>query len=724
MERSRNLFALGLALAGSISAAPDASAQKLEEVIVTAERRAESLQKTDISMSVFTARSLSQMGVTNYLDLADMAPNVLMHEMPGKAGGAISIRGFKNAETIPSFEPKVTLYVDGVLIPTGAGSVFDVLDLKRVEILRGPQGTLYGRNSVGGAVNFITKKPTDKFEGKLTATYGSYNQHDAKGTLNVPLGDKLAIKANVATLNHDGYWRNPIYDRHLGDKNRDVAQVQVQWKPTDTATFLYAYDETNIRETMFPLQVVAYNPAIHPELAPWIRDGGQSTRYLDRPDTFMKADINGHSLTIDWELNKDLTFTSISGYRGYHVSNSADSDGSPIFILNNASGDKVDTFTQEVRLVGSAWDSDLEYVAGAFYMNEDLKRMYSYLQLPNYGFLASNLDANAKHKSWAVFGQATYALTSKLKMTFGLRYTDEHKTMNRTDSVSIPSFSYESADIFPHASKAFNDTSGMLSLTYQWTDELMTYAKVSKGYVSGGFNPRSPTTDPNLFVKGYDEETVWTYEIGWKTTWFDQRLQFNGAIFYNDYKDLQVNQLTPTGQNNIANAGDATISGAELEFVARPIDNLEIGGGYGYLSPEYKTYISPAGVDLSHNHWAHAPENTINLHATYTVPDVLTGNLIFRVDYGWVDEYYLLTANGPNLLDGNEAPSYKFVNARVSLDDIHGPGDTTFSISLWGKNLTDELWYTSGYDLTDGLGFAAKATNPPRTYGMDFTVHF
>lgn len=730
MNVSRNPVAWGLVLAGSISAVPDAFAQ-LEEVIVTAERREESLQKTDISMSVFTAKSLNEIGVTNYLDLADMAPNVMMHEMPGKAGGAISIRGFKNAETISSFEPKVTLYLDGVLIAKGAGSVFDVLDLERVEILRGPQGTLYGRNSVGGAVNFITKKPTDKFGGKLTVTYGSYNQQDAKGTLNVPLGDKLAVKANLATLNHDGYWRNPIYDEHLGDKNRDVAHIQVQWKPTDSATFLYSYDMTNIDETMYPLQVVAYNPAIHPELAPWIRDGSQSTRYLDRPDTFMKADIDGHSLTVNWELNNNLTLTSISGLRRFDVDNSQDSDSSPIFILNNNSGDKAETFTQEVRLVGTAWGSDLDYVVGVFYMHEDIKRIYSYLQLPNFGFTSSNLDATAKNKNWAAFGQATYALTDKLKLTLGLRYTDEHKEMTRTDSVSIPSISYESVNVFPKASKEFNDTSGMVSLTYQWTDELMTYAKVSKGYVSGGFNPRSPSSDPNLFVRGYDEETVYTYELGWKTTWFDRRLQVNGAIFYNDYKDLQVNQLTPTGDNNIDNAGDADIYGAEIEFVSRPIENLEIGGGYGYLEPEYKTYISRGvpgdptdDVDLSNNHWAHAPENTINLYARYVIPGVLTGDLSFRVDYGWVDEYYLLTANGPNLLDGNVAPSYHFFNARVSLDDIKGPGDSTFSISLWGKNLTDETWYTSGFDLTDGLGFAAKATNPPRTFGMDLTVTF
>lgn len=732
MTHTRLYAGLGLALANSLLAVSTAQAQ-LEEVIVTAERRVASLQDTEISMTVFSAENVEEMGIQSYLDLSALSPNVLMHEMPGKAGGAISIRGFKNAETISTFEPKVALYLDGVLIAKGAGSVFDVLDIERVEILRGPQGTLYGRNTVGGAVNFITKKPqTDEFYGKVSATIGQYDQTDIKGLLNVPLGDTFAIKANVASLKRDGYWENRLdNDATLGDKNREVAHVQFRWEPTENLDFLYSYDMTDIDEGMYPLALVANGPA-RPDLAPFVDDGQQDYREFDQLDTFMKADIEGHGFTINWDINDSLSLVSVTGLRRFDVDNLADSDSSPEYILHNVSGDEIETLTQEVRLVGDAFDSNLEYVVGAFYMDEDIKETYGYNKLGAFG-ISSNFDGTADNQFWAVFGESTYSFTDKLDFTFGLRYTEEDKSMTRTNSTDLLGSDIRVAEVvFPEAQKDFDNLSGTVGVSYDWTHDLMTYFKVSTGYVSGGFNPRSPTEDVSLWLNGYNEETVVTYEFGWKSTWLDNRLIVNGAIFLNDYSDLQVNQLTNEGDNNIDNAGDAEIGGMELEFTAMITDNFEVGGGYGYLDPEYKTYINEGlpddptdDVDLSNNNWAHAPDNTVNLYGRYTVPDVMGGDLIMRVDYSWVDDYYLLTAAGENLVDGNVAPSYDSWNARIELREVPGPADTSLTVGLWGRNLTDELWYTSGYDLTDGaLGFAAKAVAPPRTVGMDFVFKF
>ncbi len=732
MKHTRLYAGLGLALAQSLLAVSTAQAQ-LEEVIVTAERREASLQDTDISMTVFSSENIAEMGIQSYLDLSAMSPNVLMHEMPGKAGGAISIRGFKNAETISTFEPKVALYLDGVLIAKGAGSVFDVLDLERVEILRGPQGTLYGRNTVGGAVNFITKKPqTDEFSGKVSATIGQYDQLDLKGVVNVPLGDTFAVKANVASLKRDGYWENRLDDNNtLGDKNREVAHVQLRWEPSDSLDFLYSYDMTNIDEGMYPLALVGYGPA-RPDLAPYVSDGQESYRYFDELGTFMEADIEGHGFTVNWELTDNLALVSITGLRKFEVDNLADSDESPFYILHNVSGDEAETLTQEIRLVGDAFDSNLEYVVGAFYMDEDIKETYGYNKLGAFG-ISSNFDGSADNQFWAVFGEGTYSVTEKLDFTLGVRYTEEDKSMTRTNSTDLLSSGTRVAEtVFPEAQKDFDDVSGTVGVSYNWTHDLMTYFKVSKGYVSGGFNPRSPTENIDLWLNGYDEETVITYELGWKSTWFDNRLIFNGAAFFNDYSDLQVNQLTAEGDNNIDNAGDAEIAGLEIEFTALITENFEMGGGYGYLDPEYKTYINEGipgdpsdDVDLSNNHWAHAPDNTVNLYGRYTIPDVLGGNLIMRVDYSWVDDYFLLTANGPNLVDGNTAPSYDTWNARIELQNVQGPGGTSLTVGAWGRNLTDELWYTSGFDLSDGaLGFVGKAVAPPRTVGMDFVLEF
>ncbi len=714
--------AIGLALAQAVAVVPAAKAQ-LEEVIVTAERREASLQDTEISMSVFSNRSIEEQGIQTYLDLSAMAPNVMMHEMPGKAGGAISIRGFKNAETFATFEPKVALYLDGVLIAKGAGSVFDVLDLERVEILRGPQGTLYGRNTVGGAVNFITKKPsTEEFSGKVSASLGDYDLQDFKGTVNIPLGDTLAFKASAGSMKRDGFWENRLQNnKTLGDRDRQAALLQLMWEPTDNLNFLYTYDKTDIDEGFYPSATVAYGP-LAPQLAPYVQDGTKD-RYFDGFDTFTKADISGHAFTVNWELNENLSLVSITGYREFQVDSFQDSDATPILQGHVYSGDDYQNLTEELRLVGDAFDSKLEYVIGAFYMDEDIKDTYQNLESAAYG-LSINSGASAKNEVWAVFGQGTYSLTEKLDLTFGLRYTQEDRSMsNRQILEVLGGGPVVSQAINPDAQKDYDDVSGTLSVSYDWSHDLMTYFKVSKGYSSGGFNARQP--DPRFFYPGYDEETVYTYELGWKSTWLDSRLILNGALFYSDYSDLQVNQLTDTGSNNIDNAGDAEITGLELEATAMVTDSFEVGGGYGYLDPQYKKYIAVDGTDLSNNHWAHAPKNTVNLYARYTVADVFGGNLVARVDYSWVDDYFLLTANGPNLVDGNVAPSYDTINARIALEELPVWGDTHITVAAWGKNLTDELWYNSGFDLSDGLlGYVGKSPSAPRTWGVDLIWEF
>ncbi len=728
MKHTRIHGAVAIALAQTLSMVPAANAQ-LEEVIVTAERREASLQDTDISMAVFSTRSIEEQGIQNYLDLSALAPNVLMHEMPGKAGGAISIRGFKNAETFATFEPKVALYLDGVLLAKGAGSVFDILDLERVEILRGPQGTLYGRNTVGGAVNFITKKPsTEEFHGKLSTTFGNYDQRDLRGVLNVPLGDTLAFKASLGSLQRDGYWENALDGKTLGDKDREAAYLQLMWEPSDSLNILYAYDQTDIDEGFYPGATVNYGP-LAPQLAPWVQDGTED-RYFDGLDTFTKADIEGHGLTINWELNDSLALVSITGLREFQVDSFQDSDATPVFQGHVYSGDDYENLTQEFRLVGEAFDSNLEYVVGAFYMDEDIKDTYQDVDLGSLGIrLASG--AEAKNEVWAVFGEGTYSLTEKLDLTLGLRYTEEDRSMTNRASTILLGSGFVISDITnPDAQQDYDDVSGTISASYNWTHDLMTYFKVSKGYSSGGLNARQG--NPLLFYPGYDEETVITYELGWKTTWLDNRLLVNGALFYNDYSDLQVNQLTDTGSNNIDNAGDAEITGLELEVTAVITDNFEVGGGYGYLDPKYKTYINEGipgdpsdDVDLSNNHWAHSPDNTFNMYARYEVEDVFGGNLVMRVDYSWVDDYFLLTANGPDLVDGNAAPSYETINARIALNELPGPGDSRISFAAWGKNLGDELWYNSGFDLSDGpLGYVGKSPSAPRTFGIDIIVDF
>jgi iron complex outermembrane recepter protein len=716
---------------GFVAPAVHAAAAELEEVVVTAERREESLQKTKISMTVLDARSIQEAGITEYVQVAKSAPNVIMSDIPTSFGGAISIRGFYNGETIATFEPKVALYVDGVLIGKNAGSAFSVLDLERVEILRGPQGTLYGRNTVGGAVNLITKKPTDKFEGDVMATLGNFSQRDFRTTINVPLlgnstSSELNLRATIASLKHDGYEDNKYAagpNKTFADRNRLIGNVQLQWKPIDNLSVLYAFDHTRVDEVNPAPAMTRFNPVTKPTLAPYLLSENQqiTDRFAD-DNQFVKGKVEGHALTIDWKPADHLSLVSISALRKMQYDSSQDADGTPIFVINTNAGDQLKTFTQELRAVGDAFSSRLEYVAGAFYMNEDIPHSYTYNRLPNAGGLSSNIDGSAKNENWAAYGQGTVHLTPRLNLTGGVRYTHEKREMRRTDSnlfTALPALN--TITVLPEAGpKGFNDVSGTASLGYQWTDDILTYAKISKGYTSGGFNLRSPS--PATFQTGYNAEKVYTYEVGWKTTWLSNRILVNGALFYNDFQDLQVPVLDPaTTRNNLVNAATATIEGLELEIQARPTENFDMGLGYGYLSTRYDHYVDPVTLqDLSNvDEFAKAPKHTLNLYGRYVVADFMSaGKLAVRADYAWQSKSALLAA------PDNDINAYAVVNARVALEQIKGPGATKFSVAVWAKNLTNKLYYTSGYNLVSSLGFEGRFTGPPRTVGADLEFAF
>jgi len=723
---------LALVLAVTAATAAQAQSDSLEEVIVTAERRTATLQETDISMTVIGANTLDEISFTTYEDIAFLTPNMMVQEQPARSGYAVSIRGFKNGETVATFEPKVAVYLDGVLLSKNAGSAFDVLDLERIEVLRGPQGTLYGRNTAGGAINMISKKPSDELEGRVKLTLGNYDQQEIRGTLNLPLvgpngllssgsDSKLALKFNLASLERDGYWDNRWEESRsgeLGSKDREVAHVQLQWQPSDSLTFLYSFDKTDIDEDPMPYVLTAIDPAIRPELIPYVERDNPSS-IIHNADNFVDTEVEGHSLTIDWAIGDTHTLTSISAYRDNVFVSFQDADASPFTILHNDASHDFETFSQELRLAGTIMDSRLDYVVGGFYMKEDINDFYSTSILSG-GFVVSALGGSAENEIWAVFGEGTYSLTEKLDFTLGARYTEEDREMSKYDQLIIGGAG--DPVVFPTGSDTWDDISGTVSLTYQWTDDLMTYFKVSKGYVSGGYNSRAPGI--SAFLAGYDEETVYTYELGWKTTWLDNKVLVNGAVFYNDYEELQVNRFDPeTTRNNIANAGDATIAGLELEVAARITENLEVGGGYGYLDLEYKTFIDPfTGDDLSDNfQWPHAPENSFNVYGRYVVP-IGSGDLAFRLDYVWVDDYPMLPALGTGLNDEN---GYDQINARATWN-MDGPGETRIAVALWGKNLTDETIRTSGVDVVTNpsLGFAQNTLAAPRTYGIDLSLEF
>ncbi|HEY8385226.1 MAG TPA: TonB-dependent receptor [Porticoccaceae bacterium] len=715
--------------------------QGIDEIVVTAQRREASLQDTDIAISAFTEGTLQELGIASYGDIGDFVPNMLTHETVGTAGAAVNIRGMKNAETLITFEPKVAVYLDGVLLGKNTGSAFDIVDLERVEVLRGPQGTLYGRNTVGGAINLVTKKPSDEFGGSLATTLGSYDQRDLKGTLNVPLigphgvladgtASTLNLRATLATLNRDGYWKNdgPSGDRRLGDKDREAAYIQLQWQPNDRVSLLYAYDMTDADETGTPRPATFVRESFIPG-SPSLAD---IARHVVRDNDFRVSfdfpqiqtlDAEGHSLTADFDLGDNLSLVSISAWREMENIGWGDSDGTPLAIRGSTQGSEHKMYTQELRLVGNAMADQLKYVIGAFYMSERG-------DIYNGNILAAANDINIAtfdNDIWALFAEGTYSLTERLDLTLGARYTEERREMaKQTYRFPAGDQYFPSPDDMPiiDASsdpKTWSDVSGTVSLSYRWTDDLMTYAKVAKGFASGGFNARA--ANETAFHRPFDEETLISYEIGMKSTWFDNRLLVNGAVFYNDYQDLQVNQFDPVSAvNNFSNAGDAVINGFELEVQAQVSDNLQVGGSYGYLDPEYKTFIAADGADLSSSYWAHSPKHNGHIFVRYVVPAAIAGgDLSTRVDWMYQDDIRMLTLNPLPYGEPNSQKAYDHINARVSLEELHGFGKGSLSIALWGKNLTNESWRTTGVNF---VTYAINSWGPPRTWGIDINYSF
>ncbi len=720
---SKTLLAFSIAAAGTAMAQPGTKGTgTIEEVMVTAEHRSASLQDTELSITAFSEDKVKDLGISNAQDISDFTPNLTMSPViGGRSGFSVNIRGVRNGETRMTFDPAVGVYLDGVLIAKNAGSLLDVVDIERIEVLRGPQGTLYGRNTVGGAISIHTKKPSDEFEASLSTTQGNYDLQKYHALVNIPLLDEssgignLNFRGSLLKIDRDGFYDNELAGAptpELQTQNRDVATARFLWQPTDTLDVLLSYDRTDQHEVPIPVFVTDTNPGTTAGnlLAPFA-----STK-VDRPDSgawdaehIGHLDVEGKSVNITWDLNDRMTLHSITAERETFNKGSGGSDGAPISILHTADQSDSDIFTQEFRLVGTALDDQLNYVVGAYLLDEEGFEANATIIFGNGTPSPVDWDTEAR----ALYMQGTYTLDEHWDLTAGIRYTEEERSMSRTlnNAGGNPQLFTAKGD--------FDNVSPMVRASYKWSDNVMTYASISQGYQSGGFNSRLRGFED--FLAGFDEETMTSYEFGWKTETEDRRYRFNGAVFYSDYDDKQVNNLNPeTLENVLRNAGVVEIYGLELELLANLTDNLELGFDYGYTDAEYAKYNNTDGTDLSHYNFPYTPENTAHLSLSYFFPGVEIGQLSARVDWTYQDDIKFL-APAPEL---NSQDAYSLLAARVTLSEIAGPADSIMRVSLWGKNLLDEDYRNFGVNIYNSFGFNVNSYGDPRTFGVDFSVEF
>jgi len=715
------ILTLAVATATQAWAQQDGSSHlMLEEIVVTAEHREASLQDTQISITALTEDDIKELGISNAEDLTGVTPNVQIAPLAaGRAGVSIAMRGVRQGESQVSFDPAVGMYMDGVLIAKGTGSLLDVAEIERIEVLRGPQGTLYGRNTIGGAISFITKKPADEFEASLEGTLGSFNQQNVRGMINLPMGEQFAARVSVASLQRDALYDNEFPGTEypeVGDKDRTAVTAHLQWTPNDRTKVLYSYDQSRIDETGTP-NFVTFVPNSTDPLLP-----GVPTEYVEGkgewPDTgswdgpfSSELEVDGHALNISYDIGDNVTFHSITAHRDMWNHGIADADGGPSTRLNTDDEQEDKIFTQEFRLVGAAMDQRLSYSVGAYYMDEKGDMDTNVILFG--GLIVIPTIVEFANKSYALYGQGTYDLTDALHLTLGARYTTEDREMTKETVGS--------------GDRSFNNVSPLVSLAYDWNDDVMTYFKIARGYNSGGFNSRlgtqaDPVTGELYFEKGFDEELLTAYELGWKATLADSRVRWNGAFFYSDYTDKQVSQLVDAATNLLTNAGTVAVYGVESELRAALTENLEFGWDYGYTDAEFKKWDDPILGDLTNSNFAYAPKHTSNMFLTYFFPQMDIGTLSARLDYTYRSSIHFLSKE----VEINGSDSLGLWNGRLTLNDVKGPGDSTIRVSAWVKNITDEGYWNFGVDQLNVsvLSVAFNGYGEPRTVGLDASISF
>lgn len=732
----------------------------IEEVVVTAERREANLQDVAVSVTAFSATDLEDNQVWNLGDLQSLVPNLSVHV--GDANNAVVyIRGVGQVDSVAFFEPGVGIYLDDVYLGRAQGAFLNVLDVERIEVLRGPQGTLYGRNTVGGAVKYVSTAPTEEFAAEVTGTFGNYNRIDLKASMSGALiEDKLTGRLTVANLSRDGYSENLFDGKHDGDQDTFYARGVLKYQASDNVSIQIAADYTNSDpdRSRTPAKVTPINVLT---VDPYTFGLSLETFPTDEDPFVVNADFNtveetkttGTDLNITWDINDALTFKSITSYRELEYGTELDLDGTPvnafgIFYFNDQT-----QWTQELQLAYQ--NSRLSAVGGLYYFNEE-GTTFDGGVFSNF-LIALSGDSEFSTDSYAAFGQIDYDFNDRLTGIFGLRYTDEKKSYARRaedfDLTALAGImfdpdtfavSYANPELLNPGSSDlaldggigvprvgsnpkpanFDNLSFKAGLKYQINDDAQVYGTISQGFKSGGFNGR--VSDGQL--EPYDEETLNSFEIGLKSQWMQNRLRTNFAVFYTDYEDLQVSSFEATADGAsfipvFTNAGAATIKGAEMELTAILSERLTMTANIGYLDAGYDEFLAQPDpvtgevIDVSdQREIVNSPKWDTFLGFSYSIPLASGGDVTLFGNWAYRSKTYLEVNSSENLAQG----AYSVFDAAVTWNSAGGH----WRVIVGGKNLTDEEYRTHAFDLSAFPGVELGYYNPPRTYSITASYIF
>ena len=770
-------FLTSTAVLGLLAAAP-ATAQQAEgqaagsgslfgDIIVTANRRAENIQDVPVAVSALNEALIEQRFSRDLLDLGSIAPNLIVDPVLGNGTAAISIRGFQLSDVEKSFDPPVGVFLDGVYLASNTGALLTVFDASVIEVLRGPQGTLFGRNTIGGLLHVQRNKPTGELGGKASLTYGRFDQLDVKGVINFPTIADGLINAKVAaiSINGGGYFYNVTRNEREGDNDLLMISPMVQINPAPNAEINISYDYIRDRTDTRP--VTSLTTAAELFGGPATGGAGlgrpaSDSNFHRRPTTSLEqtASLTTHAVTVNGEVEvaPGHALVAVLSYRDTKENAIQEFDGVAATLFNTERPQQIDQMSAELRYQGEIGPAKI--VTGLYYFDSD----YNINQRTFFfGGETGGTDYQQSSKSYAAFAQVDWEVIDRLTLTVGGRYLKDKKDAcgglgsgpvgNRTllvsygtcsaERTSDPSFSNETFDgdgvliNTADGSASWSKFTPKIGISYA-LDQGLVYASYSEGFRSGGFNGRGSDA---LTLGPYDPETVSNFEVGLKSEWLDNRVIFNLTAFYTDYKDKQEDVVFPDPRGAtvtiVQNAASATIKGVEAELRAQPAEGLSFGLSVGHLDAKFDSWSDLAAdgvsvIDKSDFELRRAPKWSVQADASYEYFIDDTRSVLVQADFSYKSDYYIIantvTAASPNpgFIDG-----FGLLNASASYKTEH------YKVSIFGRNLTGADYFQHVLDV--GTTYAAGAggapvpnaglwtfgtINAPTTYGVEFAINF
>lgn len=705
-----------------------------DDIVVTAQRREQRLQDAPVAVTALSASALDQLNVSDTRDLMTVVPSLQVSPVAASNSGNATffLRGMGQQAATNGSEAAVGIYIDDFYYPSISGSVFDIVDLERIEVLRGPQGTLFGRNTIGGAIRYTTKRPKiGVWSGNLKGTIGTDDRYDLSGALNIPVGNFAAVNISGGHLEQGGYVHVQSGGKDVGGSKTDLVRLQVAIEPTSNLRIdlagQYSEDDNdgiayNNPGPFTPTPPTSgtgsaayrYNLFATPRGLPLYNETYRSTCFYCQYGTlnreFSNTEYKSAQGTISWDLAPGFTLKSLTSWQEVFNRASNDQDSTPLPAFGGGiTVTRTKAFTQEFQLNGKVFDDRLNFVSGLFYINQRDPDSLPERANVTAGVAQATTTLGYRYlKSYAGYIDANFELAPKLKLLAGYRYSEDHRDIQ---IVSVASGAQVAS-----GSDVFRSNTYRGGLQYDWTPDIMTYVNIATGFRAGGYNPYMAAQNPPLTA--FDPETATTYEAGARMQFLDRRITINPTVFYTDWKKIQIQALVPDSTGALVkvlgNAGTARSYGFELEWSAAVSDAFKLFGNFAYLNLRYTDIGRADGITIN-SEFPRAPSITFSLGGSHTARFASGAKIVSTLNYSFQDDQRSIAADADALV----LPSYGLLNARIEYTAPSGD----FSVSAFATNLMDKQYIIGGIRFST-VGAARWNVGRPREFGLSAKYKF